>query len=73
MDGGGDPYGRVRQRTEGMEEDSNPIGRPTVSKNMDPWELPVTEPPTKEHTLAGPRPPKHMQQRAALSDLSGRG
>lgn len=52
-----DPYGRVRGRIEGAEGDGNPIGRPTVSTNLDPWELPETEPPTKEHTWAGPRLP----------------
>ena len=51
-----DPYGRVRGRIEGAEGDGNPIGRPTVSTNLDPWELPETEPPTKEHTLACPKP-----------------
>ena len=51
-----DPYGRVRGRIEGAEGDGNPIGRPTVSTNLDPWELPETEPPTKEHTQAGLRP-----------------
>ena len=37
-----DPYGRVRGRIEGTEGDGNPIGRPTVSTNLDPWELPET-------------------------------
>jgi hypothetical protein len=41
------------QETEG---DCNPIGRPTVSTNLDPWELPKTEPTTKEYTQAGWRP-----------------
>ena len=45
----GDHYSRVRGRTEGAEGDGNPIGRPTVSTNLEPWELPETEPPTKEH------------------------
>ena len=43
----GDPYGRVRGRTEG---DGNPIGRTTVSTNLDHTELLGIEPPTKEHT-----------------------
>ena len=42
-----DPYGRVRERSEGNEGDGNPIGRPTVSTNLDSWELPETKPPTK--------------------------
>jgi hypothetical protein len=32
-------YGRVRGRTQGTKRDGNPIGRPTVSTNLDPWEL----------------------------------
>ena len=55
-----DPYGGIRGRTEGGEGDDNPIGRPTMSTNLDPWELLETEPPTKEHTQAGLRAPEHM-------------
>ena len=43
------PYGRVKARTEGAEEDGNSIGRTTVSDNS--WELPETKPPVKEHEL----------------------
>ena len=50
----------VRGKIEGAEGDGNPIGSPTVSTNLDPWELPEKEPPTKEHTQAGPRPSAHM-------------
>ena len=60
------PDGNVRGRIEGAEGDGNPIGRTTVSTNLDPWELPETKPPTKEHTWAGPWP-SHMKQRTALS------
>jgi hypothetical protein len=56
----GDPYGRVRGRIEGAEADGNPIGRPTVSTNLEHWELSETKPPTKVHTWAGPKPPTHM-------------
>jgi hypothetical protein len=45
-----DPCGRVKRRTEGSQRYSSPIGRPIVSTNLDPWELPGTEPPMKEHT-----------------------
>jgi hypothetical protein len=38
-------YGRVRRRTEGAKGDCNLIGRPTVSANLDLWELPETKPP----------------------------
>jgi hypothetical protein len=31
-----DHYGRVRGRIEGTEGHGNPIGRPTVSTNLDP-------------------------------------
>jgi hypothetical protein len=51
----------------------NPIGRPTVSTNLDPWELQKSESPTKEHTGAGPRSQTHVQQRAASSGLRERG
>jgi hypothetical protein len=54
------PYERVRGRIEGAEGNGNPIGKTTVSTNLDPWELPETESPTKDHTLAGLRPPAHM-------------
>jgi hypothetical protein len=55
-----DPYGRVRERIEGTGGDGNPIGKPIVSTNQDPWVLPETKPPTKEHTQAGLRPWAHM-------------
>ena len=47
-----EPYGRVRGRIEGTEQDGNPTGKPTVSTNLDSWELQETEPPTNEHTWA---------------------
>jgi len=56
----GDPCGRVRGRIEEDEGDSNPIGKPTVSTNLDAWELPETKPPTKGHTWTDPRPLTHM-------------
>jgi hypothetical protein len=30
-----------------LKGEGNPIGRPAVSTNLDPWELPDTEPPTR--------------------------
>jgi hypothetical protein len=51
-----DPYGRVREGIKGTEGDGNPTGRRTGSTNLDPWEFPETEKPTKEHTLACPKP-----------------
>ena len=68
----GDPYGRVGGRTEGAKGDCSPLGRPTVSTTPDHWEFPETEPPTKEHTQAGPWPQACMEQRTALSGLGER-
>ena len=36
------------------------IGRPTVSTNLDAWEFPETEKPTKEHTGTDLRPLVYM-------------
>jgi hypothetical protein len=45
----GDPYGRVRGKTERTEEDGNNlIGKTTVSSNLDSSELLETKSPTKE-------------------------
>jgi hypothetical protein len=55
-----DTYGTVRKRIEGADENVGTIGRPTLSTNLEPWELPETKPPFKEHTRAGPPPPIHM-------------
>ena len=40
-----------------MDRDST--RRPTESTNLDPWGLPETELPIKEHTWAGSRSPAH--------------
>jgi hypothetical protein len=37
-----------------------PHGRPTISTNLNPWELPEMEPQTKEHAWAGSWPPAYM-------------
>jgi hypothetical protein len=43
-----DHYGRVRGKIDGPQRDRTyPRGRPTVSTNLDPWELPETEPQPK--------------------------
>jgi hypothetical protein len=57
---------------EEAEEEGNPIRRPVVSTNPEPWELPETEPPTWQYTWAGPRPPTHIQQRTDWTGFSGR-
>jgi hypothetical protein len=56
----GNPYGKDRVRTEGAEGNDNPIGRPIVSSNTDPWDFPETNPLTKEHTWAGLRLLAHV-------------
>jgi hypothetical protein len=40
----------LEERFKGAEGDGNHIGKLTVSTNLDPWELPETMSPTKEHT-----------------------
>jgi hypothetical protein len=56
----GDPYGRVRGKTEGVEGDCNTIGRKSIFTNPDPSELPETKPKTKRHTWAGSWPWAHV-------------
>jgi hypothetical protein len=53
-------YGRVGGIIEGPEGDRNVTGKPTESNNLNPWVLTETEPPTKEHTWAGPRTTAQM-------------
>jgi hypothetical protein len=43
-----DSYGRVGRRIEGPKKDRNSTRRPTESNNLDPWEFPETQSPTKE-------------------------
>jgi hypothetical protein len=43
-------YGESCGRIGGRIEKANSTGRPIESTNLDPWGLPETEPPTKEHT-----------------------
>jgi hypothetical protein len=51
---------RVRGRIKGAKGNCNPIGRPTVSTNPGPSELPETKPPTKVYIWTDLRPPAHM-------------
>jgi hypothetical protein len=51
----GNSYGRTGGKIAGLEGDSYSTGRLTESTNLDSWDS-QTEPATKEHTLAGPRP-----------------
>jgi hypothetical protein len=48
--------GRVGGRVKELEGYRDSTGKPTGSTNIDPWEVPETEPPTKECTRAGPSP-----------------
>jgi hypothetical protein len=38
------------ERLKKLKEEGDPIGRPSVSTNPDPREVPETEPPTRQHT-----------------------
>ena len=68
-----EPHGKIKRRIEGTEEDGNSKEKLKPPMNMDLWELPETEPPTKRCIGADLKPKAHMQQRADLSDLSGKG
>ena len=52
----GESHRRVGKKIEGPEEDRDFIGKPTESTNLDPWGLPETESPSKQHTKAEPSP-----------------
>jgi hypothetical protein len=56
-----DPSSWIRERLKEAEVEGNPIGRPAVSTNPDPWDITYTEPSTKQHTWGGMRPPMHIQ------------
>jgi hypothetical protein len=59
----------MREKLEEAEEEDNPIGRPAVSTNLDPRDLPLSH---KPHTLADMRSLAHIQQRTARFGLSER-
>jgi hypothetical protein len=59
----GDPCGWIREKLEEAEEESDPIGGPAVSINLDPRDLSDTGPQSKQHTPAGMRPPQHIYSR----------
>ena len=40
------PLWLIEGKGEKAEEEGNPIGRPSISTNLEPWELPDTELPT---------------------------
>ena len=51
---------------EGTRGDRNSTENSVESINLDPWRLLETEPPTKEHTWAGPRDPTHIKEVCSL-------
>ena len=70
----GIPCGWIKERLEEVEEEGDPIGRPAVSTNLDPRDLSDTEPPTRQHTLAGLRPQTHTYMyRGGLPGLDSMG
>jgi hypothetical protein len=44
----GESYRKLERRIEGLEEDRDSTGRPTVSTNLEKWGLPETESPLKK-------------------------
>lgn len=58
---------------EEAEGEGNPIGRPAVSTNPDPWELPETKEPTRQHTWAGLRLPLSPPPKKERTLLETRG
>jgi hypothetical protein len=58
---------------EEVEEQGSPIGRPVVLTNQDPWELPDSEPPTRQHTAAGPSFPQTSIYSRGLPSLASLG
>jgi hypothetical protein len=68
----GTPCAWIRERLEAAKEEGDPIGRPAVSTNLDPWDLSDTETSTRQHTLDGQGPPTHIQHRTAWFDLISR-
>jgi hypothetical protein len=58
-----DPCGWIRENLEEAKEEGDPVERPAVSINMDPWDLSDTEPPTRQHIPADMSPLTHIPQR----------
>ena len=55
-----EPCGRVSNRIEQASGIKDNTGRRTDSTNLGPGDLTQTEPSTKEHTGAGPRPATYL-------------
>jgi hypothetical protein len=50
-------FRRVQVELSEVEGVTDTTGTPAESTNLDLWELPETEPPTKKHTWAKPKAP----------------
>jgi hypothetical protein len=50
----------MREKLKEVEEEGDSIGKLAVSTNWDPRDLSVTEPPTRQHTLAVTMPLTHI-------------
>jgi hypothetical protein len=48
--------------TERLGGDRDSRSKPTESTNLDPWQLPGTEPLTKKHVWTGPTTPIHIHK-----------
>lgn len=59
---------KIQGNIEVPKSHDNPTGRPKVSTNLDPWQLPETKLPTNTGTRL--RSLAHVQQRATLPGLS---
>jgi hypothetical protein len=59
----------IRENLEENEEQENPIRIPAVSTNLGPWDLSVTEPPTRQDTPADMRSPTHYSRGLLGLDL----
>ena len=56
----GDPCVWIRELLQEAEEEGDPIGRPTISTNLEPWDLSDTEQPTRQHMPVDMRSPVHI-------------
>jgi hypothetical protein len=66
----GDPLWLNREKLEEAEEEVGPRGRPAVSTNLNSQDLSDMESATRQHTPVDIRPPTHVHQRTAGSELS---
>jgi hypothetical protein len=55
------PCGWIRERLEEAQKKGDPVRRPAVSINLDPWDLLNTGLPHRQHVPADMRPPTHIE------------